>query len=64
MHVKSILNNPELALILFAVMVKRLGGTVLITQADIDEVAYNRMEEEGFGDGSIEFRLVERRPSS
>ena len=53
--------SPELTTILFAILVKRLGGTALITQADIDDIAYNRLEEEVFGNGSLEFKLVERR---
>lgn len=56
----SNLNKPELTVILFAVLVKRLGGKVEITQADIDDIAYNRLIEEGFNDGSLEFRLEER----
>lgn len=61
---RSNLNNPRLTTILFAIMVKRLGGTVEITQADIDAIAYNRLEEEGREDGSIAFRLIERAAAS
>ena len=57
---KSNLNDPRLTTILFAILVKRLGGRAEITQADIDDIAYNRLEEEGKSDGSLEFRLVER----
>lgn len=57
---KSNLNNPRLTTILFAILVKRLGGRAEITQADIDDIAYNRLEEEGKDDGSLEFRLIER----
>lgn len=60
MDKNSNLNNPELTTILFAILVKRLGGRVEITQADIDDIAYNRLEEEGKQDGSLEFRLIER----
>lgn len=56
----STLNNPKLTTILFAILVKRLGGRAKITQADIDDIAYNRLEEEGKDDGSLEFRLIER----
>ena len=56
----SNLNNPNLTTILFAILVKRLGGRAEITQADIDDIAYNRLEEEGKEDGSLEFRLIER----
>lgn len=56
----SNLNNPVLTTILFAILVKRLGGRAGITQADIDDIAYNLLEEEGKEDGSLEFRLIER----
>lgn len=64
MDSNSNLNNPKLTTILFAILVRRLGGRVGITQADIDDIAYNRMEEEAKADGSLEFRLVERRRAS
>ena len=64
MNPQSNLNNPHLTTILFAILVKRLGGKALITQADIDDIAYNRLMEEGFPDGSLEFRLEERAKSS
>lgn len=60
----SALSNPELTLIILAVMVKRLGGNVSIVQADIDDVAYNRLIEEGFENGRLELRLEERSRSS
>jgi len=56
----SNLNHPQLTTILFAVMLHKLGGHVEITQADIDLVAFNRMEEVGREDGSLAFRLIER----
>lgn len=56
----SNLNNPALTTILFAILVKRLGGKVEITQADVDDIAYNRLEEESFSDGSLQFTLIER----
>lgn len=64
MDSRSNLNNPNLTTILFAIMVKRLGGRVEITQADIDDIAYNRLLEDGREDGSIEFRLEERARSA
>jgi len=57
---QSVLSNPALTVILFAVMVKRLGGNVHIRQADIDEIAYNRLDEDVWEDGSIEFKLVKK----
>lgn len=56
----SNLKNPSLTTLLFAALVYKLGGKVEITQADIDAIAYNRLEEEGREDGSIAFRLIER----
>lgn len=64
MDSNSNLNNPKLTTILFAILVKRLGGKAVITQADIDDIAYNRLEEEGRVDGSLEFRLIERRAAA
>jgi hypothetical protein len=61
---QSNLNDPKFTTIIFAVIVKKLGGSVTITQADIDEVAYNRLEEKGNMDGSLEFRLIERQRSA
>lgn len=55
----SNLNNPVLTTILFAVLVKRLGGIVQITQADIDEVAYNRLDEDA-NEQRIEFTYIEK----
>lgn len=57
---RSNFNQPGLTTILFAVMVKRLGGSVVITQADIDQVAYCQLIEDGMADGSIEFVFKER----
>lgn len=58
----SHLNDPNLTIILFAILVKRLGGNVTITQADIDDIAYGHMVEEGHEDGSLSFQLNERSP--
>lgn len=57
---RSNLNNPVLTTILFGILVKRLGGRVQITQADIDDIAFNQLLEDGRPDGSLEFRLIER----
>jgi hypothetical protein len=61
---KSNLTNPRLTAMLFAILVKRLGGKVEITQADIDDMAYNRLAEEGRKDGSLEFTVMQRRPAA
>ena len=60
MDSRSNLNNPALTTLLFAVLVKRLGGKAEITQADIDDIAFNRLDEDVREDGSLEFRLIER----
>ena len=57
---RSNLNDPKLTTLLFAAMVHKLGGKVEITQADIDLVAFNRLEEVVRADGSLAFRLIER----
>lgn len=59
-HPLSNLHNPALTTILFAVMVKRLGGRVKITQSDIDDIAYSRLLESADATGAIEFETVER----
>lgn len=64
MDPQSNLNNPKLTTILFAILVNKLGGKAEITQADIDAVAFSRLEEEGREDGSLEFRLIHRQPSA
>jgi len=61
---QSNLNDPKFTTIIFAAIVKKLGGSVTITQADIDEVAYNCLEEKGNMDGSLEFRPIERQRSA
>lgn len=59
----SYLNDPVITKLLIGVMVKRLGGNVTISQADIDDIAFNRLEEKG-SEGRVEFQLVERKKSS
>lgn len=47
----SNLNETELTRIIIAVLVKRLGGNVLINQEALDDIAYTRLFEEGGPDG-------------
>ena len=54
----SMLDTQDTALLVIAVLVKRLGGTVEIEQADIDDVAFQRLMETGLGDG-VRFELSE-----
>lgn len=49
----TIFNNPVLVRIIMAILIKNLGGSVDITQQDIDEVAYNILDETQNVDGSI-----------
>lgn len=64
MNGRSVLAHPELVTILFSVLVNRLGGTVVIAQADIDDVAFNRLNEEALEDGSIKFSFERRSKAS
>ena len=61
MDSRSNFNNPVLTMLVLAILVKRLGGSVEVTQADVDDVAFNRLDEDSHGDGSFTLRLVERR---
>ena len=55
----SYLNNPRLTMILFSVLVQRLGGTVKITQGDIDGIAYGKLWEEDLPEEDcLQFRYV------
>lgn len=54
------LNDPNLRTVLFAIMVKRLGGTVTINQDDINDVAYDQLIEKGNDDHSLTFTYVQR----
>lgn len=57
---ESNLNDPLLTTVLVACMVNKLGGSVEITQADIDTVSYNTLIEDAKEGGSIIFTLVKR----
>lgn len=41
----KILDNHTLALLVISILVHRAGGSVTITQADVDSVAYGRLLE-------------------
>lgn len=56
---ETMIMDPKLTLLLFAAMVDRFGGKITITQADIDRVAFNHLEED-MTDGVLTVRLVER----
>lgn len=55
----SHLNDPVMTALIIAVMVRRLGGTVHITQEDIDAVAYTLLTESSDG-GRLTFTAAER----
>lgn len=55
----SCLDDPKLVRIVVAALVAKLGGSVTITQADIDDVAFNRVIEEGYST-KIVFTLERR----
>lgn len=57
MNGQSQLEVPSFMMILVAIFVHKLGGSITITQADIDEVAYGRLVEEGFTDGTVKLTL-------
>jgi hypothetical protein len=52
------------ALLALAVLVDRLGGEVIITQADIDKVGYGRLLEGWTESGSAVLRYVPLKPSA
>lgn len=55
----SHLTNTRLTAILFSVLVQRLGGTVKITQTDIDNIVYGKLWEEDLPDEDcVQFRYV------
>lgn len=61
------LRDPKKAMLVIAVLVKRAGGRVRITQADIDAIAYNRILEfavtQGDGSAAIDIEFDARRIS-
>lgn len=52
-----VFKEPILTKIVMAVLVQKLGGTAVITQRDIDQIAFARLIEDGMSDGSVELRL-------
>ena len=60
MDSRSRLNDYNLNILILTILVKRLGGKVKITQHDIDDISYNRLDETVDIDGSLEFNLIER----
>ncbi len=51
-------------MIALGVLVDRLGGEVLISQADIDKIAYGKLLEGWAEDGSVALKLVPMKVSS
>lgn len=55
------LDNSGFAMIVLGILVKRLGGEVQITQADIDDVAYCRLLEcDSPTQGTLTFTFEQR----
>lgn len=56
---KSNFEDPQLAKLICAVLVNRLGGTVIISQTEIDHVAYGILREDACEHG-IELMFIQR----
>jgi len=53
--------NPGLLILLLAVLIKRAGGSVTITQEEIDSVAFGQLHEYSLPEANaIELQLVDR----
>jgi len=59
MSSETIFNDRDVTVILFAALVNKLGGKVVITQVDVDAIAFTKLHEERFVDGSLEFRIAQ-----
>lgn len=57
---QGFLLDPNMAALLVAVLIERLGGKATITQEDIDAVAFRRLEEEFTQEGVLKFTLLDR----
>lgn len=58
---EGILSSPATALIIIACLVAKLGGKVVIEQADVDNVAFHMIVEDmKEGENSITIELVEK----
>lgn len=52
-----VFEDRQVNVIVMAVLVQKLGGTAVITQDDIDRIAFARLMEDVMPDGSIQLRL-------
>ena len=59
MSTEDILNDPELIVLILAILVKRLGGAIKITQPDVDIMAGSILKELIHPDGCIELQLIQ-----
>lgn len=57
---RGLLVDPTAAPHIVAVLVKKLGGKVVISQEDMDSVCYDRLEETFTDEGVLELVLIER----
>ena len=61
---RSLFADEILVQTVVAILVKRLGGVVSITQADIDDVAFIFLVEDNNGRDKLSLRLQNRNPVS
>lgn len=57
---RSVFSEIGLVKALLAVMVEKAGGHAVITQSDLDCIAFTQLREERFIDGSIAFYVIEK----
>jgi len=57
---KLYLDDVGFCKIALSILVKRMGGVVTISQADIDGVAFNRIHEEHMSDGTLRLRFEQK----
>lgn len=59
MSTEDTLNDHELVVLILAILVKRLGGVIKISQPDVDIMAGSILKEIIHPDGCIEFQLIQ-----
>lgn len=55
---KSLMHEKGFLLIVVAVLTRRLGNYVIISQADIDDVAFSKLNEYELNDGSMRLEVA------
>lgn len=51
--------TDQIVLLIIAVMIEKLGGSIEITQEDIDRIAYKNLMERG-NDGTLQISLMDK----